>query len=48
MDGREFDKAMTSMLRHFVLGALFAGAGVVLLVQWLWPTVKAWIHWATG
>ena len=48
MDYRELNKATASMLKDFVLGALFAGAGVVLLVQWLWPTVKAWIHWATS
>ena len=48
MDGNEIGRAMTSMLISLVLGSLIAGAGVVLLVQWLWPTVKAWIHWATG
>jgi len=48
MDGNEIGRAMTSMLVSLVLVALIAGAGLVLLIQWLWPTLKAWIHWATG
>lgn len=32
----------------FAVLIFFAGIATGLLAQWLFPIIKAWIHWATG
>jgi hypothetical protein len=34
----------------FIVAVLIFGSGIAagLLARWLWPVVKAFIHWVTG
>jgi hypothetical protein len=48
MDGRQIDNAIQSAVMSAMYAGMFVGAIGVLVVQWVWPFLRVWIHWATG
>lgn len=48
MYGSRMGEAIATFLLVFLAVAFASGIAIVLLAQWLWPILKAWLHWATG
>jgi hypothetical protein len=48
MNGNDLSREIAR--QAFIVAVLIFGSGIAagLLARWLWPVVKAWIHWATG
>lgn len=48
MNGNDLSREIAR--QAFIVAVLIFGSTITagLLARWLWPVVKAWIHWATG
>lgn len=48
MNGNELASELARIALRFAVWIFLSGISVCLFSLWLWPTVKAFIHWATG
>jgi hypothetical protein len=48
MNGNELANELARVALRFAVWIFLSGIVVCLFFLWLWPTVKTWIHLATG
>lgn len=48
MYGNRMGEAIATLFLVYLAVAFAMGIVVTLLAQWMWPILKAWLHWVTG